>query len=61
MRIVGAVFEKNLIYYLASLDSYGLKKQLSSRYLGRQTKHVPYKAHVRSILTYKVKAGFSQG
>jgi hypothetical protein len=32
--------------------SYGLKKQLSSRHLGRQTKCAPYKTHVGPTLTY---------
>jgi hypothetical protein len=37
---------------MANRASYGLKKQLSSRYLGRQTKCTLYKTLVRPILTY---------
>jgi hypothetical protein len=33
-------------------DSYGVKIQISSRYLGRQRKHVLYKTPVRPKLTY---------
>jgi hypothetical protein len=32
--------------------SYGLEKQLNSRYLGSQTKCTLYKTHVRPIRTY---------
>jgi hypothetical protein len=37
---------------IANRVSYSLKKQLSSRYLGRQTKCTLYKTLVRPILTY---------
>jgi hypothetical protein len=37
---------------MANRASYGLKKQLSSRYLGRQTKCILYKTLMRPILTY---------
>jgi hypothetical protein len=37
---------------MANQASYGLKKQLSSRYLGRQTKCALYTTLVGSILTY---------
>jgi hypothetical protein len=37
---------------MANQASYDLKKQLSSRYLGRQTKCALYKTPVKPILTY---------
>jgi hypothetical protein len=41
---------------MANRASYGLKKQLSSRYLRRETECVSYKTLVRLILTYESKS-----
>jgi hypothetical protein len=44
--------EIKLRILMANRASYGLKKPLSSPYLGRQTKYVSYKMLVRRIRTY---------
>jgi hypothetical protein len=44
--------EIKLRIVMANRATYSLRKQLSSRYLGRQTKCTLYKTLVRPILTY---------